>query len=246
MSKAAQHRAGAFNATQAEGLLREGLAEFPSDIREKINEGQIKQLIDYLALMAKWNPVYNLTAIRHTKEMVSAHLLDSIAIISHLKQWLGNKNNTRILDVGTGGGLPGVVLAILRPDWSLTLIDPVHKKTAFLQQVKSQLSLDNLTVVTGKVEDLSAKQSFDLITSRAFASISLFVQLSHAVLADDGCFAAMKGILPSEEINELQQAFAGQWQIETHEIHVPQLNAQRHLVKISRINATHIHPKGTS
>ena len=148
--------------------------------------------------------------------------------------------------VGTGGGLPGVVLAILRPDWSLTLIDPVHKKTAFLQQVKAQLSLNNLTVVTGKVEDLPSNQRFDLITSRAFASIALFVHLSHAVLADDGCFAAMKGVLPSEEISELQQAFANQWQIETHEIHVPQLNAQRHLVKISRINATHIHPKGTS
>ena len=139
-----------------------------------------------------------------------------------------------------------MVLAILRPDWSLTLIDPVHKKTAFLQQVKAQLSLDNLTVVTGKVEDLPSEQRFDLITSRAFASIALFVQLSHAVLADDGCFAAMKGVLPSEEINELQQAFANQWQIETHEIHVPQLNAQRHLVKISRINETYTHPKGTS
>lgn len=246
MNKASQHRSGAFNATQAETLLREGLAEFPVEIRGTINEGQIKQLVEYLSLMAKWNPVYNLTAIRQTEEMVSAHLLDSVAIISHLEQWLTNKSKARILDVGTGGGLPGVVLAILRPDWSLTLIDPVHKKTAFLQQVKAQLSLDNLTVVTGKVEDLPSEQRFDLITSRAFASIALFVQLSHAVLADDGCFAAMKGVLPSEEINELQQAFANQWQIETHEIHVPQLNAQRHLVKISRINETYTHPKGTS
>ena len=246
MNKASQHRSGAFNATQAETLLREGLSEFPTEILDHINEGQIRQLVDYLALMAKWNPVYNLTAIRQTEEMVSAHLLDSIAIASHLEQWLTNKSKARILDVGTGGGLPGVVLAILRPDWSLTLIDPVHKKTAFLQQVKAQLSLDNLTVVTGKVEDLPSEQRFDLITSRAFASIALFVQLSHAVLADDGCFAAMKGVLPSEEINELQQAFANQWQIETHEIHVPQLNAQRHLVKISRINETYTHPKGTS
>ena len=246
MSKASQHRSGAFNVTQAEALLREGLSEFASETQDTINEGQIKKLVDYLALMAKWNPVYNLTAIRQTNEMVSAHLLDSIAIICLIEKWLSEKNNARILDVGTGGGLPGVVLAILRPDWSLTLIDPVHKKTAFLQQVKAQLSLNNLTVVTGKVEDLPSNQRFDLITSRAFASIALFVHLSHAVLADDGCFAAMKGVLPSEEINELQQAFANQWQIETHEIHVPQLNAQRHLVKISRINETYTHPKGTS
>lgn len=247
MNKSAHSkRAGAFNATQAEALLRQGIAEFPDELSAKINEGQIKKLIEYLSLMAKWNPVYNLTAIRQTDEMVSAHLLDSIAIIGYLEDWLVEKSQPRILDVGTGGGLPGIVLAILRPDWSLTLIDPVHKKTAFLQQVKAQLSLNNVTVVTGKVEDLPNEPRFDLITSRAFASIALFVQLSHSVLAEDGCFAAMKGVLPSEEISELQQAFTDQWQIETHEIHVPQLNAQRHLVKMSRANEIRIHPKGTS
>ena len=235
MNKATSTR---FDAVKARELLCAGLDEMPLTIKE----GQIDLLIDYLSLMAKWNPVYNLTAIRQTSEMVSAHLLDSLAIIEMFDLWLANKAEAKILDVGTGGGLPGVVLAIMRPQWSLTLIDPVHKKTAFLQQVKAQLQLDNLTVINGKVEDLPTEAQFDLITSRAFSSLINFVQLSEHVLQADGCFAAMKGVFPSEEMDALQQAFEHQWQIEPHEIHVPQLNAQRHLVKISRTNPSH-HPK---
>lgn len=235
MSKAGIMR---FDATRARELLTDGMAEMTL----AINQGQIDALLEYLLLMAKWNPVYNLTAIRQTEEMVSAHLLDSLAIIGLLDVWLTNKPKAKILDVGTGGGLPGVVLAIMRPQWSLTLIDPVHKKTAFLQQVKAQLQQDNLTVINGKVEDLPTEAQFDLITSRAFSSLINFVQLSEHVLQADGCFAAMKGVFPSEEMDALQQTFDHSWQIEPHEIHVPQLNAQRHLVKISRTNPSH-HPK---
>ena len=235
MSKAGIMR---FDATRARELLTDGMAEMTL----AINQGQMDALLEYLSLMAKWNPVYNLTAIRQTDEMVSAHLLDSLAIIGLLDVWLTNKPKAKILDVGTGGGLPGVVLAIMRPQWFLTLIDPVHKKTAFLQQVKAQLQLDNLTVINGKVEDLPTEAQFDLITSRAFSSLVNFVQLSEHVLQANGCFAAMKGVFPSEEMDALQQAFDRQWQIEPHEIHVPQLNAQRHLVKISRSNPSH-HPK---
>ena len=235
MSKAGIMR---FDATRARELLADGMAEMTL----AINKGQMDALLEYLSLMAKWNPVYNLTAIRQTDEMVSAHLLDSLAIIGLLDVWLTQKPKAKILDVGTGGGLPGVVLAIMRPQWSLTLIDPVHKKTAFLQQVKAQLQLDNLTVINGKVEDLPTEAQFDLITSRAFSSLVNFVQLSEHVLQANGCFAAMKGVFPSEEMDALQQAFEHQWQIEPHEIHVPQLNAQRHLVKISRSNPSH-HPK---
>ena len=235
MSKAGIMR---FDATRARELLTDGMAEMTL----AINKGQMDALLEYLSLMAKWNPVYNLTAIRQTDEMVSAHLLDSLAIIGLIDVWLAKKPKAKILDVGTGGGLHGVVLAIMRPQWSLTLIDPVHKKTAFLQQVKAQLQLDNLTVINGKVEDLPTEAQFDLITSRAFSSLINFVQLSEHVLQADGCFAAMTGIFPSEEMDALQQAFEHQWQIEPHEIHVPQLNAQRHLVKISRTNPSH-HPK---
>lgn len=228
-----------FDASRARELLAEGMAEMT--LTEK--RGQIDALLEYLSLMAKWNPVYNLTAIRQTDNMVSAHLLDSLAIIRIFDAWLTHNPNAKILDVGTGGGLPGIVLAIMRPQWHLTLIDPVHKKTAFLQQVKAQLRLDNLMVINGKVEDLTSEAQFDLITSRAFSSLFNFVQLSeHVLQADGGCFAAMKGVFPSEEMAALQQAFDHQWQIESHEIHVPQLNAQRHLIKISRTNPSH-HPK---
>ena len=228
MNKATSTR---FDAVKARELLCAGLDEMPLTIKE----GQIDLLIDYLSLMAKWNPVYNLTAIRQTSEMVSAHLLDSLAIIEMFDLWLEKKPEAKILDVGTGGGLPGVVLAIMRPQWSLTLIDPVHKKTAFLQQVKTQLQLDHLTVINGKVEDLPSEARFDLITSRAFSSLVNFVQLSEHVLQTDGCFAAMKGVFPIEEMDALREAFADQWQIEPHEIRVPQLNAERHLVKITPI-----------
>ena len=236
MSKAPAMR---FDAEHARKLLSTGMTE----LGLPKNQGQIDALIEYLSLMAKWNPVYNLTAIRQTDEMVSAHLLDSLAIIGLVDQWLNHKPHAKILDVGTGGGLPGVVLAIMRPDWSLTLIDPVHKKTAFLQQVKAQLKLSNLTVINGKVEDLPSDARFDLITSRAFSSLLNFVQLSEHVLQSDGCFAAMKGVFPSEEMHALQQSFADQWQVEPHEIHVPLLNAQRHLVKISRTNPSNASEK---
>ena len=228
MSKAGIMR---FDATRARELLADGMAEMTL----AINKGQMDALLEYLSLMAKWNPVYNLTAIRQTDEIVSAHLLDSLAIIEMFDLWLEKKPEAKILDVGTGGGLPGVVLAIMRPQWSLTLIDPVHKKTAFLQQVKTQLQLDHLTVINGKVEDFPSEARFDLITSRAFSSLVNFVQLSEHVLQTDGCFAAMKGVFPNEEMDALREVFADQWQIEPHEIRVPQLNAERHLVKITPI-----------
>ncbi|MGL4767476.1 MAG: 16S rRNA (guanine(527)-N(7))-methyltransferase RsmG [Formosimonas sp.] len=215
-----------FNAEQATDLLHRNTSNFEAS--------QSKQLIDYLSLMAKWNPVYNLTAIRDTDKMVSHHLLDSLAILPVLQQWLAPKTNASILDVGTGGGLPGVVLAIMRPDWQLTLIDPVHKKTAFLQQVKAQLSLRNLTVITGKVEDLPEQAQFDIITSRAFASVNDFVRLSQHVLHPAGFFAAMKGIFPQDEMDELNAEFANIWQATALELHVPLLNAQRHLIQLKR------------
>ena len=220
-----------FNATQVRQLLNSGL----SDIGLTVSEKQLTQLVDYLALMVKWNGVYNLSAIREIDKMVSHHLLDSLVVVDIFEKLLTDYNQPKLLDVGTGGGLPGIVLAIMQPTWQVTLIDPVHKKTAFLSQVKAQLALTNLSVVTGKVEALSPAQPFDLITSRAFASITDFVRLSENVLQPDGIFAAMKGVLPTDELNELSQFAPDQWASETLSLTVPQLNAQRHLIKLWRI-----------
>ena len=221
-------RATAFDPTRVRQLLTDGL----SDMNLSTSEHERSQLIAYLGLMAKWNHVYNLSAIRELDKMVSHHLLDSLVIVQTFRDWLTNIKQPSVLDVGTGGGLPGVVLAIMNPTWHITLIDPVHKKTAFLTQVKAQLALTNLTVITGKVEDLPANSTYDLITSRAFASVVDFVRLSENVLKTDGVFGAMKGVIPADELAELEQFAPSTWAHEIIELAVPQLDAQRHLIKL--------------
>ena len=227
-----QQRA-AFNTESAMRQLLDGCAQMQCALSAE----QAKQLIQYLQLMAKWNPVYNLTAIRETDKMVSHHLLDSLAILPTFERIVSKQtlspNNHQIMDVGTGGGLPGIVLAIMHPQWQLTLIDPVHKKTAFLTQVKAQLNLSNVTVINGKVEDLEPTQTFDVITSRAFASLVDFVALSKNALKPSGCFLAMKGVMPTEEIDAFKNAFPLYRVAQIQPLHVPQLNAERHLIQIA-------------
>ena len=159
------------------------------DLSLNLSEAQITKLIDYLALMAKWNSVYNLTAVRDPVQMVTQHLLDSLAAVS---AFTGAKN---VLDVGAGGGLPGIVLAIwaaeAQPDMRISMIDTVHKKTAFLTQVKAELSLSNVSVHTARVEQWQAPQKFDVITSRAFADLSDFVNWSEHLLADGGQYICL-------------------------------------------------------
>jgi 16S rRNA (guanine527-N7)-methyltransferase len=186
---------------------------------------QREQLMDYLALMAKWNSVYNLTSLRDPMQMVTHHLLDSLAAVSAFE---GVKC---VLDVGAGGGLPGLVLAIARPDMQVSLIDTVHKKTAFLTQVKAELGLANVTVYTMKVQDLKAGP-FEVITSRAFADLSDFVNWSGHLLAEGGKFIALKGTAPAEE----QQRLPQEWKVqELRPLRVPKLEAERHLVFIERV-----------
>ena len=185
---------------------------------------QREQLMDYLALMAKWNGVYNLTSLRDPMQMVTHHLLDSLAAVAAFE---GVKS---VLDVGAGGGLPGLVLAIARPDMQVSLIDTVHKKTAFLTQVKAELGLANVTVYTMKVQDLKAGP-FEVITSRAFANLSDFVNWSGHLLAEGGRFIALKGTAPAEE----QQRLPQEWKVqELRPLRVPKLEAERHLVFIER------------
>lgn len=221
-----------FNEAQVRNLLDSGLAE----MQLTCSETECQQLIDYLALMIKWNPIYNLTSIRDLDKMVSHHLLDSLAITKIYREWVSGFKTNTVLDVGSGGGLPGIILAITNPTWQITLIDPVHKKTAFLTQVKAQLSLNNTTIITGKVESLPKNHYYDLITSRAFASIIDFISLSQNVLREKGVFAAMKGVYPNEELAELEKSLPATWLNEVHRLKVPQLNAERHVIKLWRTN----------
>lgn len=202
-------------------ILASGITELQLDL----NQQQHEQLLDYLALLFKWNAVYNLTSVRDPMQMMTHHLLDSLAAVS---AFAGAKN---VLDVGAGGGLPGVVLAIARPDMSVSMIDTVHKKTAFLTQVKAELELANVTVYTKKVQELEVAAKFDVITSRAFADLSDFVNWSGHLLAEGGQFIALKGTAPPEEQERLPAA----WKVtELRPIQVPQLQAERHLVFIQK------------
>jgi 16S rRNA (guanine527-N7)-methyltransferase len=209
----------AFHRDALTRILADGVRSLPL----ALSEAQLRQLIDYLALLAKWNAVYNLTAVRDPAQMVTQHLLDSLAAVP---AFAGAKN---VLDVGAGGGLPGMVLAIARPDLSVSMIDTVHKKTAFLTQAKAELGLVNVTIHTAHVEQLQIPEKFDVITSRAFAELNDFVTWSGHLLKEGGRFIALKGVKPNEEIARLP---AG-WKVTgVQPLNVPGLQAERHLVFI--------------
>jgi len=205
--------------------LQEGVARLPLTL----SETQIAQLIDYLALLSKWNAVYNLTAVRDPAQMITQHLLDTLAAVPSFA------DARNVLDVGAGGGLPGIVLAICGASRDVPLqvamVDTVHKKTAFLTQVKAELGLQNVTVYTSRVEQLQVPQLFDVITSRAFAELSDFVNWSGHLLAEGGKFIALKGVAPNDEAARLPSG----WKVtEVRQLMVPGLNAERHLVLIER------------
>jgi 16S rRNA (guanine527-N7)-methyltransferase len=203
--------------------LRRTLTEGVQTLALALSDTQVTQLIDYLALLAKWNAVYNLTAVRDPAQMVIQHLLDSLAVVPAFA------DARNVLDVGAGGGLPGMVLAIARPDMRVSMIDTVHKKTAFLTQAKAELGLTNVTVYTMRVEQLQVPEKFDVITSRAFAELADFVTWSGHLLKEGGRFIALKGVMPNEEIARLP---AG-WRVEKVQVlSVPRLDAERHLIFI--------------
>jgi 16S rRNA (guanine527-N7)-methyltransferase len=205
--------------------LAEVLKQGAVQLALPLSSAQQEQLLDYLALLNKWNSVYNLTSVRDPMQMMTLHLLDTLAAVPAFE---GAQN---VLDVGAGGGLPGVVLAIARPDMRVSMIDTVHKKTAFLTQVKAELGLANVTVYTKKVQELEVKQPFDVITSRAFADLSDFVNWSGHLLADGGRFIALKGTAPADERERLPEPWAVN---DLQPLRVPGLEAERHLVFISR------------
>jgi 16S rRNA (guanine527-N7)-methyltransferase len=195
-----------------------------------LHESQQQQLMNYMALIQKWNKVYNLTALRDPSEMLTHHVLDSLSAIGPLMRHLQNDPSIRdadssLLDVGSGGGLPGVVIAICCPAVRVTCVDAVSKKAAFVQQVAASLKLPNLKGVHARVETLT--ENFDVVCSRAFASLPDFVTWSAATLKDAGVWMAMKGKLPTEEMGALP-AFAKVFHVE--QLQVPGLDAERCMI----------------
>lgn len=183
-----------------------------------------QKLLAYLALIDKWNRVYNLTAVREPGQMVSHHLLDSLAVAPHL-------SGASLADVGSGAGLPGIPLALARPDTAVTLIESSHKKAAFLKQAAIELALDNVEVVNARVEAWDALRRFDVVISRAFSDLPEFVALAGRLCAEGGVLAAMKGVHPYEELEQLPAPYCTRAVIP---LAVPGLGAERHLVLIER------------
>lgn len=180
------------------------------------------QILDYLKLLEQWNQVYNLTAIRNIEQMLPKHVFDSLAVLPYIR-------GKKILDVGTGAGLPGLLLAIARPDWQLVLLDSNAKKIRFVKQAILELQINNAIAICTRVEDL-ALEEFNTVISRAYANIHLFYTQTAKFLAKNGCLLAMKGVYPEAEIVAMQQLPV---KITSILLQVPQLPAHRHLIEIS-------------
>jgi 16S rRNA (guanine527-N7)-methyltransferase len=200
-----------------EERIRAGIAAMALEMPE----GAPESLARYLELIAKWNRVHNLTAVRETAQMVVLHVLDSLSLLPHLG---GVKT---LLDVGSGPGLPGIPVAIARPDIAVTLLDSSHKKAAFLQQAKVELGLANVSVACERVEAWKTDRRFDAVVSRAFADLVDFVDQAQHLVAPAGTLIAMKGVHPFEELSRVP---ATHRVARVLEISVPSLEAKRHLV----------------
>lgn len=196
--------------------LQSGLKEMGLDLSGE----QQDKLLAYVEMLKKWNKTYNLTALRNESQIISHHLLDSLTLPPYLE------GAQTMLDVGSGGGQPGIPAAVCRPDLQITLLDANTKKTSFLQQAAIELELKNVRVVSGRVEAVQSLRA-DVITSRAFAELADFVNWTAHLLQDGGCWAAMKGVYPAAEIDRLPDSVCVE---RVDKIRVPQLNAERHMV----------------
>lgn len=204
--------------TSPENRLRAGVEK----LSLSLPDGAMDKLLAYLALLVKWNGAYNLTAIRDPEQMVIKHLLDSLSIVPYVQ-------GRSLIDVGTGAGLPGLVLAIVKPELDVTLLDSNGKKVRFLRQVIADLRIGNASAVQMRVEEFD--RQFDLVSSRAFATLADMVNGSRQLLADNGEFLAMKGVHPTEEIAALPEGFSVR---DVVQLAVPFLDEERHLVRIVR------------
>ena len=181
------------------------------------------KLSQYMALLDKWNRTHNLTAIRDPEQMVTHHLLDSLAVLGYLPK----QARLRVLDIGSGGGLPGIPLAIARQDWRVVLLDSNHKKAAFLRQAAIELELVNVEVCAVRVQDYVAEVLFDVVISRAFSDLATFAEVARRLVGRGGRLVAMKGLFPHEELQQLPPDILV---AEVPAVRVPGLDVQRHLV----------------
>ena len=205
------------------------LAALKSDVATMgltLSEATLEGLLAYLALLRKWNAAYNLTAVREAAQMRTQHLADCLAVVAPLRRQMGAAATLRLLDVGSGGGLPGVVLALVEPAWQVTCVDTVGKKAAFIRQVAGELGLRNLHAAHARVEALPGPP-FDVVTSRAFASLPDFVRLTRPLLAPGGVWMAMKGRRPEDEMHALPAAIDV---FHVEPLAVPGLDAERCLI----------------
>lgn len=217
-----------------EATLRSGAQALALDL----SDAQITQLLDFMALLQKWNKVYNLTAVRDPAEMLTHHLLDSLAAVGPLRRHLAQAAQAgapaqRLLDVGSGGGLPGVVFAICCPQLTVHCVDTVAKKAAFIQQAAASLHLPNLTGIHARVESLTGP--YAVVSSRAFAALADFTAWSRSAIAADGVWLAMKGKQPDDEIAALDAQIAQVFHVEP--LTVPGLDAQRCIVWLRPVRA---------
>jgi 16S rRNA (guanine527-N7)-methyltransferase len=203
--------------------LEEGLGRLQALSPIALPADAADKLAAYLELLAKWNRTYNLTAIREPERMVTHHILDALAVLPHLPARAG----LRVLDVGSGGGVPGLPLAIARPEWSVAVLDSNHKKGAFLQQAVMELDIANAEVVIARVEDYAPETLFDIVISRAFADLATFAESSAQHVAPEGLLVAMKGVYPDEELDGLPATLRV---LGTPALAVPGVVAERHLV----------------
>lgn len=203
--------------------LEQQLSQGIDALGAQLDQSARDKLIGHIQLVAKWNRVHNLTAVREPEQMVVLHLLDSLSLIPHL----GDPG--RIVDVGTGAGFPGLTLAIALPQVEVTLLDSSHKKCTFLEQAKAELKLPNVTVVCERVEMFRPAESFDVVVSRAFAELQDFIAQAKHLAGPGARMLAMKGVYPFDEIARVPQSHRVARVVE---LHVPTLEAKRHLVML--------------
>lgn len=205
-------------------MLRNKLDALLAKTSITLSDKQKSQLVSYVEMLDKWNKAYNLTSVRDPQEMMVKHILDSLVVAPHL-------DGNHYIDVGTGPGLPGVVLAIAHPDKNFVLLDSLGKRIRFLNQVKMTLKLENITPVQSRVEEFQPEQPFDGVLSRAFASLQDMVDWCQHLVDQSGCFIALKGQFPEQEIEQLPISIEYQNKVV---LTVPELDAERHLIILKK------------